>query len=97
MHTEYGRLQEIESKGVRDLLKRKNDIKEYAQANGGRVPKDDGMGIEIRKDLTAVRSKIQIVKKKIKKLGAIGKIPMGASMRIYHEHSDSNSSMTSES
>ena len=62
-------MQDIEQKNIGLLLKRKQDIKAYQQANGGRVPKDDGLGIEIRKDLTATRTKLRIVKKKIKRYG----------------------------
>lgn len=90
MHTELQRLKEIEAKGVTCLVKRKEDAKAYAQANGGRVLKDDGMGLEIRKKLTTVRAKLIIVRKKIKKFGEMGKIPMGASMRTYNEDSDSS-------
>ena len=42
-----------------------------------------------------MRTKIKIVGKKIRKYGAIGKIPMGASMRIYHQNQDSESSISS--
>ena len=51
----------------------------------------------MRKELIATRAKIRIVGKKIKKYGAIGKIPMGASMRVYHEDPDTESSVTSAS
>ena len=86
------RLKDLESKGVEALLKRHADLKAFAQANGGRLPKDDGEGVEMRKNLTSLRSKLKIVKRKIKKFGATGKIPMGAGMRVYYEHSDSSSS-----
>ena len=92
LHTEFQRLREMEQKGVDGLIKRKADIKAYSLANGGKVPKDDGMGVIIRKELTATRTKLRIVKKKIKKYGALGKIPMGASMRVYNEDSDSDAS-----
>ena len=53
------------------------------------------MGIEIRKELTATRTKLRIVQKKIRKYGDMGKIPMGASMRVYEENSDSDSDSSS--
>ena len=59
------------------------------------MPKDDGTQLEMRKHLTAVRAKLRIVQKKIKKYGDLGKIPMGASMRVYQENSESSSSDTS--
>lgn len=77
------------------MIKRKADIKAYSLANGGKLPPDDGLGIIIRKDLTSIRSKLKIVKGKIKKFGALGKIPMGAAMRIYHEEESSDSEVTS--
>ena len=95
LHTEYSRLKELETKLVDQLLKRKADIKDFAKQNGGRVPKDDGVGIVIRKELTSTRSKLKVVQSKIKKFGALGKIPMGASMRVYQENSDEESSVQS--
>lgn len=95
LHTEYSRLQDQESKGVETLVKRKADIKSYSLANGGKLPPDDGLGIVIRKDLTSIRSKLKIVKGKIKKFGALGKIPMGAAMRIYHEEESTDSEVSS--
>lgn len=41
--------------------------------------------------------KLRIVAKKIKKYGELGKIPMGASMRVYHENPDTDSSVSSAS
>ena len=41
------------------------------------------------------RTKLKIVSKKIRKYGQMGKIPMGASMRVYHENDDSDSSISS--
>ena len=50
-----------------------------------------------RKKLTATRTKLRIVQKKIKKYGELGKIPMGASMRVYQEFSESESSSSESS
>lgn len=61
------------------------------------MPKEDGEGIEMRKNLTSLRAKLRIITKKIKKFGSTGKIPMGAAMRVYYEHSDSSSSDQSSS
>ena len=61
------------------------------------MPKEDGEGIEMRKHLTSLRAKLRILTKKIKKFGSTGKIPMGAAMRVYYEHSDSSSSDQSSS
>ena len=85
LHTEYMRLKENEAKGVESLMTRKAEIKAYALVNGGKIPKDDGHGVVVRKELTSSRNKLRIIKKKIKKFGDLGKIPMGASHRIYHE------------
>ena len=41
--------------------------------------------------------KLRIVAKKIRKYGELGKIPMGASMRVYHENPDTDSSVSSAS
>ena len=92
LHTEYQRLKEVEADGVDFLLKRKAEIKAFQQANGGKTPKDDGQGIVVRKRLTGTRTKLRIVQKKIKKYGELGKIPMGASMRVYQEHSSESES-----
>ena len=61
------------------------------------MKKDDGKGIEIRKKLNQTRVKLKIVQNKIKKYGALGKIPMGACMRVYREESDSSSDSSSSS
>ena len=61
------------------------------------MPKEDGEGIELRKNLTSLRAKLRIITKKIKKFGNTGKIPMGAAMRVYYEHSDSSSTEQSSS
>ena len=59
--------------------------------------KDDGKAIEIRKKLNQTRVKLKIVQNKIKKYGALGKIPMGACMRVYREESSSSSDSSSSS
>ena len=41
--------------------------------------------------------KLRIVGKKIRRYGELGKIPMGASMRVYHENPESDSSVSSAS
>lgn len=90
------RLKEVEAKNVETLLARKAEIKAFAMANGGKIPKDDGQGIVIRKELTGARNKLRIIRKKIKKFGEMGKIPMGAGHRIYHEQSSDSESSSAE-
>ena len=50
LHTELQRLKDLEERSINKILKRKEELKNYKQANGGRLPKDDGMGAELRKD-----------------------------------------------
>ena len=47
--------------------------------------------------MTGTRTKLRIVQKKIKKYGELGKIPMGASMRVYQEESSSSESSVESS
>ena len=96
LHTEYQRLKEIEKVNVDNLMKRRADMKAQAMTSGGKIAKDDGMGVEIRKELTATRAKLKIVQGKIRKYGELGKIPMGASMRTYQEDSSDSSMSSSE-
>ena len=77
-------------------MKRRADMKAQAMTSGGKIAKDDGMGVEIRKELTATRAKLKIVQGKIRKYGELGKTPMGASMRTYQEDSSDSSMSSSE-
>ena len=54
-------MKEYEQEDVEALLKRKQDLKAYSQANGGKAMRDDGKGIEIRKRLNHTRVKLKIV------------------------------------
>lgn len=55
------------------------------------------MILAMRKELLSIRNKIKIVSKKIRKYGPLGKIPMGAAMRVYFQDDDSASSVSSGS
>ena len=51
----------------------------------------------LRRELNACRHKVRIVEGKIKKYGKLGKIPMAAGIRVYHEDSEEDASSSSSS
>ena len=57
--------------------------------------KKDEVGIEIRKKVNKLRVKLKTITKKLAKYGKVGKIPMGATSRIYYENSDDDDSSAS--
>ena len=63
----------------------------------GKKPEDGGKGLLLRRELNASRHKARIVEGKIKKHGRLGRIPMGAGIRVYNEDSDDDASSSSSS
>ena len=75
------------------MLERK---KKFIESNKGILKKDESkVGIELRRKLNALRIKMNTISKKLLKYGKIGKIPMGATNRIYYEASDGSESESS--
>ena len=77
------------------LLERR---KARAAKKGAGLEKEDSVGIELRRKMNKIRVNMKIISKKITKFGKMGKIPMSAAARIYHQDSDEDdSSASSES